>query len=663
MPRPGFADQQDLLRWADKRDARTELPRLMRRLVLETSSGVTLLDFPAAEGTAVGGWDGVARTGIHTPWIPAGLSLWELSVESGSANKKADKDYAKRTTTPDGSPASDATYMELIARRWRDRRKWAEAKSENGRWKEVRAYGIDDLEALLESAPVSHAWISEQLGLKPYGMRTADTWWRAWSAATDPNLTTDVVLAGRDNAAHDLRERLSGSTDVITLRAGSLDEVLAFVAALALKDEENGDGRSSARIAIVDDVGTWRLLADQPQPLILIPRNAEVIEEARSAPQHHVIVPLTGVANANIELPPIDATAAASALQEAGLECHRAEDAGRLARRSLLALRRNLARHPELHTPPWARDASRVIRGILLAGAWSDDAVGDQARLSELTGRSYEDLREELRRLAFEEDPLITRVGQTWTVVSPFDAWHQLGGHMLADDLRRFGPVVDAVLLEADPTLDLAPEDRWRASIDGRTREHSADLRRGLVTTIALLGMVGDRVDAGHGSTGETVASSVVRMLLNEANWDPTAARWSALSAYLPLLEEGAPDAFLDGLRAGLSGDKRTAASLRRRREVGSAFYLVLAYGTLVGTRDRRLVAGRLRAGRLPPGELGGDRSWRPPYESAEQQLEFDLLCLASGNDCKQPAPAGGARRAPQEISRHRMVVDDFARS
>jgi hypothetical protein len=75
MAKPGYADQQDLLRWADSQEARGEFPRLIRRLVLETTPGLTDLTFAAAEGTGVGGWDGVARTTAGTPFVSLGLGL------------------------------------------------------------------------------------------------------------------------------------------------------------------------------------------------------------------------------------------------------------------------------------------------------------------------------------------------------------------------------------------------------------------------------------------------------------------------------------------------------------------------------------------------------------------------------------------------------------
>ncbi len=423
--RPGFADQQDLLRWAETLASKHELPRLVRRLVLETGEGVIQPDFPASEGTASEGWDGVVQASADAPFVPAGLSLWELSA-GRSTTKKADADYKKRTATPGGSQTHDATYCQLIVRRWTKRRTWAKTKIADGRWKTVRAFGVDDLETWIESAPATHAWLSELLGLSPYGMRTPAAWWDAWASATEPRLTPEIVLAGRVNAADALSAQLRANPSLTTLRAESQTDALAFIAALMLKDDGDGEGALASRTLFVDRVETWRTLADHGRPLVLVPLTSEVVVEARAASQHHVIVPVVGTAVADLTLEPIGAADAAQSLEAVGLDSSRADQAARIARRSVVALRRHLATQPELHAPPWATPpVGRIARGVLLAGSWNDDSQVDQERLVALTGTTYDELRELLDGLAAEADPLVMLVDRTWALVSPFDAWRE----------------------------------------------------------------------------------------------------------------------------------------------------------------------------------------------------------------------------------------------
>ncbi|UBI07692.1 hypothetical protein LA329_05190 [Corynebacterium falsenii] len=230
---------------------------------------------PAGDGVAAGDWDGSVRATEATAWVPDGLSVWELSVNS-SPNKKADEDYSKRTDTPDGTRTAECTYIEVILRTWTARDKWATNKRNDQVWRDVKAFGLDDIETWLEAAPITWAWLSEELGLSPYGLRTGLTWWRDWAAQTNPTLIPKVVLAGRTDTAKDLEDRLGSSGSVTTIAGASMEEVCAFIAAIAVNLDDQGSGQMLARLAFVDDISTWRQLTTSSQPLVLVPRTPEL---------------------------------------------------------------------------------------------------------------------------------------------------------------------------------------------------------------------------------------------------------------------------------------------------------------------------------------------------------------------------------------------------
>ena len=555
--RPGLATRDDLLNWANTVPSQTEFPRLVRRLVMETCPGITSLGFPAGSGAALGSWDGSVRTTGGNAFVPDGLSLWELSVKK-SITKKADDDYAKRTTTPDGSPTSDCVYIEAILRPWAERNEWAVGKQADRRWKGVRAYGVDDIETWLEHAPVTHAWVSEVLGFGPHGYRAAESWWRTWSHATNPSLPPELVLAGRDAAYNDLVNRLSGSPQVVSISGGSIEELLGFVAAVLYKRRMEGSPRELSRTAFVDSPGSWRALEERPSPIILVAATDDAKREISGAgsDRHHIIVPVTTGVASDIELSPIDAKGATDALVAAGLsEERRAQDSGHLARRSVVALRRHLAVKPELHSPWWATAPGRSVRGTLLAGRWREDVNGDRDVVAELAGEAYEPaLAETLAGLAAAEDPFVSRLGASWALVSLFDAWIQLKPHLRGDDLERLEPIALKVLLEPDPALEMRPEDRWRANLEGKVRSYSGELRHGLAVTLAMLGSQGDAIETNTGATGQQVAAHVVRQILGAANNDATGGTWNSVADLLQILAEAAPDVFLDAVRTGSAG-------------------------------------------------------------------------------------------------------------
>lgn len=557
MSRPGYIDRNRLQSWADTRPSQSEFPRLVRRLILETTPGLVELGMPAGDGVAAGDWDGSVRTNTATAWVPDGLSVWELSVNS-SPNTKADADYSKRADTPDATPTADCTYVEAILRPWTARATWASVKRSDKVWRDVKALGLDDIETWLEAAPITWAWLSEEVGLSPYGLRTGLTWWRDWASQTNPALTPNVVLAGRTTTAKDIEDRLSSSGSVVTVAGASMEEVSAFIAAVAVNLDQQGQGQMLARLAFVDDLATWRQLSASSEPLILVPRTPELTAEIPTATPHNFYVPVVSGEGADVALPPLDAGEVAAALKNDGVtEGDKAAGLGRLARRSLTALRRNLAVKAVLHRPTWAdASPSRNYRSILLTGSWDDNAEGDRSILETLTGTAYEPFSEAITgTVDSPTDPLAIRTDGTWHLVSPVDAWMLLASKLTHDDLKRFEAIVELVLAEGDPALDLPRDERWRASIDGKIRRYSRDLRRGLAQSLALLGMYGETVTLPGGASGSDYANYLVRKLLEWASSDNTGQAWQSLADILPMLAEAGPDAFLDGVAAATTGD------------------------------------------------------------------------------------------------------------
>lgn len=556
MSRPGFADRNKLRDWADTKQSQSDLPRLIRRLVLETTPGLVELGMPAGEGVAAGKWDGSVRTASSNAWVPDGLSVWELSVNSG-ANAKAEEDYGKRDSTPDGSPLDECTYVQAILRVWTDRDDFAKTHSAEKKWKGVRAYGLDDIHTWLETAPITWAWFSEELGLNPYGMRTAETWWAAWSQQTNPVMTPAVLLAGRDDSKKAILDRLA-RPGVTTVEGPAYEETCAFIASLAVENESDGDGSLLARLAFVNELSAWRLLLDSPQPLILVPLDPEFAREVPIGSPHAVLVPVVGTGVADVELPPLDASAVTEALRAAGMtDEKRSDDAGRLARRSLTALRRHLATNKALHRPPWAEPpVGRHVRASLLAGSWNDRGDGDRSALAELAGENYDEFRERAAALTASSDPMLLNAGTSWHSVAPFDSWLLLADRLTHDDLNRFQSVVNAVIGEIDPSLDVPEDERWwKASVEGKVRAFSGDLRRGLARSLALLGVHGTSLSAPGSATGSDWANYLVRSLLKNANEDGSGRTWASLSDVLPLLAEAGPDAFVDEVTKGVAGD------------------------------------------------------------------------------------------------------------
>ncbi|MEO8411025.1 MAG: hypothetical protein ABI478_10675, partial [Propionivibrio sp.] len=130
------------------------------------------------------------------------------------------------------------------------------------------------------------------------------------------------------------------------------------------------------------------------------------------------------------------------------------------------------------------------------------------------------------------------------------------------DDLKRYFDVARMVLGEDDPSLDFAEEQRWAASIHGKTREFSPAFRQGISETLVLLAVHGVGLfKARLGIDTEVEAALVVRDLLN----DPLTTRvLEANDRDLPLYAEAAPTEFLSIIERDLKASSPAVFGLLR---------------------------------------------------------------------------------------------------
>jgi len=319
---PMLADATDLDQWARRRDAQGYLPLLVRRLVRATAGRVEELTFASGEGVQLGGWDGIVRAPEGDEHVPSGVSGWELGTNSGIKGK-ADDDYEKRRGDALGLDPEQTTFVFVTSRRWGGKDDWVREKREEGVFREVRAYDADDLESWLEQAPAVHVWISRRLGKYPPGVIGLDDRWEEWSRGTQPEMSPDLVIAGREDESGALVSWLAQEENaVFSLKAESADQAVAFLSASVIRLPEDERDLHLARSVVVEDRTAWRSLALSETPLLLIPAfGAEDLISGAVSGGHRVFVPVGSGGRASgfsSELPRPKREAAREALLQHG---------------------------------------------------------------------------------------------------------------------------------------------------------------------------------------------------------------------------------------------------------------------------------------------------------------------------------------------------------
>lgn len=292
MKNPARANATDIDQWADRREAQATLPRLIRRLVLASVTRVERLHFRSDEGVQLAGWDGIVQVPEGNAYVPDGLSGWELSTRA-DVKGKADEDYETRSNDPLLFDTANASFISVTARRWSNKEKWALEKRQEGIWKDVKTYDADDLDTWLEQAPAVDLWFSILVGKRPVGIIDLSSFWDAWSRATQPPLSPDLVIAGREDNVPKIHQWLRSEPSVLGLQADTWDEAIAyFIAALFRLPEEEHE-RVLARAIVVEDATAWHQLASCDSSLILIPifPDRSMVTTAIER-DHHILFPL-----------------------------------------------------------------------------------------------------------------------------------------------------------------------------------------------------------------------------------------------------------------------------------------------------------------------------------------------------------------------------------
>ncbi|XOZ34407.1 hypothetical protein ACMDCT_04040 [Halomonadaceae bacterium KBTZ08] len=496
-----------------------------------------------------------------TEHIPAGQSVWEFGTNK-RIKSKANGDYSKRTADPGDIVPGETTFVFVTSRRWPlGKKPWGDAKRAEGTWKDVRVLDADDLESMLEQAPAIALWLAEQMGKITGSFQSLEEYWEDWSSETTPAISTDLVVAGREENSEELVQwAAETSPPKRAVHAHTPDEAIAFLAAALYKAESAAAEATLARTIIVKDESAFQAVKRWKSPLIIIP-NSEEIENPTAAVSkgHHVLVPLGYTAGRRDEMTTLvrpTRHAFAEALQELGFEEAEAEALAVRTGCTLSAYRRHCG---AFDRPDWATpERLRLLIPAFLAGAWVDDhrggvaneSAGDRDVIAALAGQPFHDYRAALTELTTLPDAPVMRVKGYWRITAPVDALHLLAPYLTDEHLSTLREKAFDLLSQRDPALDLPPGERYMAQIRGKVLGHSGALREGILGTFALLAHFTEGLETLHTSTRpQDVGFHLVRDLLSGA----PAERWLSLAGNLDDLAEVSPKAFLSAIEESLA--------------------------------------------------------------------------------------------------------------
>ena len=545
--------------WSAEIGSRQKLPVLMRKLVHAVGEGLVSVDFPGYDNAERHGWDGLVEASVATPWVPQGMSGWELSTQKDN-KRKADKDYAARLKSVSPEERADCTFIFVTSRNWPGKDKWVSEKKALGHWREVRAYDASDLEQWAEQSATAQIWLAELLNVPVEGFRSLEMCWENWAAVTEPRLSTKLFDPAVEAHAAQIDSWLNGgSSKPLTIAADSVEEALAFLACAARSPSLRHRDLGSRAVVFDTPAAVRRFGSVRTAPIIAVVTSRQIEREMGTLDEripciivrfHNPVDPTP-----TMTLDRLSRSSFEAALHDMSIDRERTEMLYRESGRSPTILRRRLARLDAIREPPWARDetiANNLIP-MALAGAWNQASDADVEVLKLLSGGGeVGELETRLRQLSRLSDAPVWEVGQHRGVVSKLDAVFATGGYITPQHLNAFFFVAEYVLSEGDPALEL-PEDRWwMASVLGKLRVHSAALRSGVCETLVILAVYGDAILRGRNLGLQDRIDGLVGRLVENLNVENLLSLRHDLADFA----EASPEVFLRLLERDLRRDE-----------------------------------------------------------------------------------------------------------
>ena len=558
-------DPSEISHWADRPEATHQLPELIRRLILATTPMPTRLDIPGGSAVWHSGWDGLVTTETGNPWVPVGVSAWELSCEKNPGTK-ASADYGKRTDDPQGVAPAGATFVFVTPRQWSGKRNWVKERCDEGKWAEVRAFDASDLATWLEQAPAVAAWFARLIGKLPAGgYTTLEDWWQNWATVSWPNISPQLVLAGRQESADKLGEWMQQPPAHYYVQGQTREEAIAFVAAAALNSDDAGAAALLAKTLVVKSEDAWHSLTSHVSPLVLLRAfEGNVSPQVAVGREHHVITPLYASEEPRgngTTLPRLGRDETVTALTGMGLSETGARVLARKTARMLPIIRRSLIDEAGGPRPSWASPtanaAQSALPALVLVGQWNELNEADREAIARIAATPYDDIANEVANLAQTEDSPLTKIGAHWRFLGHEEAWHLLAPRLHATTIQRFQETAIAALSAVSPKFGMPISERHLADIHGQTLPHSDLLRDGIARTLALMGSQGER--AQNVPNASDVPERILqRVFAENAGWEI----WATLGNILPTLAEAAPEAVLSAIEQRMAATPNPFGSL-----------------------------------------------------------------------------------------------------
>lgn len=568
----------ELVTFSSQKEAEGLLPQLIRELIF--ASGILEpVTMPVASSNYLHGWDGVVhcKNNLGSEYLPIGFSCWEMG-KGKDPKSKAEDDYKKRTKNPLGVDSAKAVFVFVSMQRWEreSKEKWIEEKLADKKWKDVRVIDVEDIEIWLERNPVIALTYARKMRIFPaISAEPIKEFWDRWWLSTTPSIDEELLLEAGKRVAGVEDFLKSENQDQIKIKSKDQEVGIAlFYAKVSKLDDEQLRESILSRTILVSDPAAFNELIAKSSRLILIPRCAGCALGAAKAKGHRVVI-----VSSDYEIGDMATVGRASTSKiskhlaiESGMKGDQAERIAKNSHGNLSVLRMMLGDKSEISVPAWCNAEIGIdMAPLALLGGWNSSNSNDKALIEIICGKPYAEIERLLTSILTGERPPFEKHGSTYLF------FHEYAVTMLLPyiSIERILVCLNAfrdVLSEVNTKYELAPEDRFAASIYKKGVSYSETARKCSATSLALLASL----ETVNSHDIKAIVRNKVREIFEgKKDW----RFWASLDQSVMLLAEASPDAFLTNLKIAIeSGESDFSDYLRPNSMMGGTEYAELLW-------------------------------------------------------------------------------------
>ncbi|MDV4042206.1 hypothetical protein CMT37_05110 [Elizabethkingia anophelis] len=534
-----FLTTKDIETWADTAEYKCHLPYLVRRLILATldCKKIKNIHFPYKNEINTKGFDGKLITEDGNIFVPQGISIWNFGTPEQEDEKM--KSYPLETIP------SNITYIQVNAKKYREKYKWAKRLKADGFWKDARYLDSEDIKDWLELAPDVELWFAEVLKKPTLGVCSAWKYWGKWSENESLRIEPQILLGkSRLKEIETIKSFMINDGKVLYVQSMTLDESLAF--SLAVLQKLN---LFDTNIVVIDNQEVFTQFIDSGRPLIIILKFRILPAALKEATQkgHKIIIPITPGENENdslkIQLPAISKQNFKSALYKMGIDQEQVifltENSGKN-----ITMLKELLKFGTKVNPQFLQYVDLAIDFIpmLLVNKFSENSSGDLAIMEKLSGKKASQYIQYLKILETLKSSPVYQEDGIWRVVSAADTWMYLAKYLSLSNMKNFQKISIEILGEVMHKYTLSEEELKELIFSPKTK-YSSQLKEGICESLAVISVL-----TSHYGINFTVDVSAYIKNIVDKILEKEVRVWKSLSDCLPILAEVSPDIFLSHL-------------------------------------------------------------------------------------------------------------------